>query len=391
MKITAKSVLSRQRDSFEAGRQAALEIQSALPAPPKLVLCYLTVNHEQQRFLAGLASVLGTEVPILGCSGQGVMGRAVVHEDGYAASLMALGGPGLEVAVARVEDVHLHTRDKGVALGKGMRTQGSQPPKVTLLHYDPLCGVDVDVLLGGLRQELETPVLGGAAAHFFNVAMTTTYQYFGQEVFSRGAVAVSLGGDFHADMVFSTGCAPVGIEMTVTRAAGNMLLELDGRPALSAWQELTGSEGATDVQASAALAIGVPADVVEGGHLIRAAFVFDPEAKGILLSAAVPEGARVTLFHRTVEDVLEGAARMAAELRARLEGKQLRAVIGFECGGRTRPFLGQEATNEENRALQAQVGAEAEWAGVICWGELFPVGGRAAFHNYTFPLLALSE
>jgi hypothetical protein len=135
----------------------------------------------------------------------------------------------------------------------------------------------------------------------------------------------------------------------------------------------------------------VPVEGAEGGHLIRAAFVFDEKLRGMLLGAAVPEGTLVTLYHRTVDDALSGAERMGKELVRRLDGKQLRAVLGFECGGRTRPFLGTEATNAENRALQASVGPDAEWAGVICWGELFPVGNKPGFHNYTFPLLALAE
>jgi hypothetical protein len=391
LKIIAKSVLSRLRHSFEAGRQAALEISLAFPTKPKLVLCYLTVNHEQQEFLAGFGSVVGPEVPLIGCSGQGVMGRGVVHEDGYAASVMALGGEALEVAVTRTDDVQIETRAKGAAMGKAMRQQLTRPPKVTLMHYDPLSGVDLDVLLGGLRSELEAPVMGGAAAHFFDAAMTMTYQYFGQDVFSKGAVAVSLAGDFNADMILATACAPVGVELQVTRTEGNMLLELDGQPALDIWREITGASDISDVYASASVAIGVPVEGAQDGYLLRAAFVFDPNTKGMLLGAAVPEGTRVTLYHRTVEHVLDGAAQMARELKQRLEGKQLRAVLGFECGGRTRPFLGTEATNQENRALQAVVGPNAEWCGVICWGELFPVGGKPGFHNYTFPLLALSE
>lgn len=391
MKITAKSVLSRLRNSFEAGRSAALEIQAGLTEPPKVLLCYLTVNHQQEQFLAGARAVLGAEVPIVGCSGQGVMGRGAVHEDGYAASLMGLGGEGLQVSCARATDVHLDTRAKGEALGEALRQGLSAPPKITLLHYDPLCGVDLDQLLGGVGSRIEAPVLGGAAAHFFNAAMTTTYQYFGSEVFSKGAVGVSLAGDFTAEAVFSTGCAPVGYQLRITKAEGNMILELDGRPALDVWREVTGAVGRFDIMASSSVAIGVPVEGVEGGHLIRAAFVFDEGRNGMLLGAAVPEGTIVTLYHRTVEDALSGVERMTDDLLRRLAGKQLRAVLGFECGGRTRPFLGMEATNEENRALQARLGPDAEWAGVICWGELFPVGGKPGFHNYTFPLLALAE
>jgi hypothetical protein len=391
VKITAKSVLSRQRNSIEAGRSAGAEIVAGMPALPKVVLCYLTVNHDQAQFIAGLVEKLGPNVPIVGCSGQGVMGRGVVHEDGYAASLMALGGEGLEVGIARVDDVQSDTRAKGAALGQQLRDAHARPPKVCIVHYDPLCGVDLDVLLSGIGSQLEAPILGGAAAHFFNAAMTTTYQYFGQDVFSRGAVAVTLGGDVSAEMVISTGCAPVGYQLRVTKVEGNMILELDGRSALDRWREVTGATGKLDIMASASVAIGVPVEGAEGGHLIRAAFVFDEKLRGMLLGAAVPEGTLVTLYHRTVDDALSGADRMGKELVQRLEGKQLRAVLGFECGGRTRPFLGTEATNAENRALQASVGPDAEWAGVICWGELFPVGSQPGFHNYTFPLLALAE
>ncbi len=66
-------------------------------------------------------------------------------------------------------------------------------------------------------------------------------------------------------------------------------------------------------------------------------------------------------------------------------------VLGFECGARTLPFLGAEATQLENRALQARFSPDVEWAGVICWGEVFPVPKRPGFHNYTYPLLALAD
>lgn len=389
-KLYAKGVLSRQRNSFEAGRDAAREIRAGMPASPKLVLCYLTINHEQEQFLAGLRGELGADVPVLGCSGQGVMGRGAVHEDGYAASLMALGGPALEIAVARASEVHTDTRAKGEEMARELRSQLSRPPQVTLLHYDPLCGVDVNVLLGGVSSAIESPIVGGAAAHYFNAAMTTTFQYFGSEVFNHGAVGVSLAGDFQAEMIFATACAPVGYELRATRVEANTILELDGRPALDVWREVTGARGRLDIMASSSVAIGVP---VPGSdeHLLRAAFVFDEGRNGMMLGAAVPEGAKLTLYHRTVEDTLGGAERMAEELQRRLAGKRLRAVLGFECGGRTSPFLGMDATNEENRALQAKLGADAEWAGVICWGELFPVGSGPGFHNYTFPLLALAE
>ena len=96
------------------------------------------------------------------------------------------------------------------------------------------------------------------------------------------------------------------------------------------WREITGAKLRMDIMASSSVAIGVPVEGAAGGHLIRAAFVFDETRKGMMLGAAVPEGTVVTLYHRTAEDTLAGAERMGQELIERLSGKSLRAVLGFE-------------------------------------------------------------
>jgi hypothetical protein len=97
------------------------------------------------------------------------------------------------------------------------------------------------------------------------------------------------------------------------------------------------------------------------------------------------------LHHRSVEDVLSGTRRMGTALARRLEGKQLRAVLGFECGARTRPFLGDEATLAENLELQRLLPDADAWIGMMPWGEIYPTGSRPGFHNYSYPLLALAE
>jgi small ligand-binding sensory domain FIST len=48
----------------------------------------------------------------------------------------------------------------------------------------------------------------------------------------EGGVGLVLGGALRADVVVSQGCRPVGPPLEVTRAEGNIVLELDGQPAL---------------------------------------------------------------------------------------------------------------------------------------------------------------
>jgi hypothetical protein len=186
--------------------------------------------------------------------------------------------------------------------------------------------------------------------------------------------------------------------MTLTRAEGNRLLELDGRPALDVWREAIGY-GDGDVfkqEHSGALAMGIPRTIVKDGreqlvYLIRNAFGFDVKTKAVVVQAAIPEGTELMFHHRTVKVVKEGTAAMGEELRARLAGRQLWAVLGFECGGRTTPFLGPADTLDENLALQAVVAPQAPWLGLIAWGEVAPYDGQPEFHNYTYPLVVLSQ
>jgi small ligand-binding sensory domain FIST len=157
------------------------------------------------------------------------------------------------------------------------------------------------------------------------------------------------------------------------------------------WQDITGFTEAPNSGHTAALAIGIPQEGAADAYLIRAGFVLDVVRRGVILQAAIPAGTKVMLHHRTVEDVLDGARRLARHLEERLRGKTARAVIGFECGARTKPFLGEEATYEENCDLQDMVAPGAAWAGAIVWGEVFPVGGKPAFHNYTYPLVVVAD
>lgn len=393
MKLSAQSIMTEGRRSFETGLESGKRLARELADPAKVVFTYLTVNHDQAAFLRGLREGLGAGAAIVGCSGQGVMGRGGVREEGYAASILGLGGDGLRFAAESVEEIREDTAEKGRLCGKRLRAASPEPPKVVILHYDPLTGVDVQLFVDALHAEVGCPIVGGASSHFFGPPMSETFQYHGDRVLSRSAVACALWGDFTATIASCIGCSPVGLEMTVTRAEGNYLLELDGRPALEVWEELTGTTTPGDVGNSSSIAIGIAVDGANTltDQLIRCALVVDRSHGGVLLGAAIPTGTRVFLHHRTVDDVLTGARRLVHDLKARLEGKKLRAVLGFECGARTKPFLGDAMTNKENLDMQAALDPEAAWAGVVCWGEIYPVAGRPVYHNYTYPLLALAE
>jgi hypothetical protein len=390
--IEARAVFSTASDSVEVGRAMAERICEGLGGQrPRLALAYLTVNHDQAAVLSGMADVLGASALLLGCSAQGVMGPGVVCEQGYAAGAIGLGGDAVDFAAARVEEIQAGTFEKGRALGRALVSQLPARPKVVVVHYDPLCEADMNLFLAGLDGELGCPVIGGAAGHYHG-PMESTSQYLGREVFGHGAVAFAMSGAFTPELAICSGVAPVGIEMTVTRCEGPLVLELDGRRALDVWEEIT-SAGPPSSDHTAALGLGVPVagSPESGEYVIRAAFGVDEERGGVVLQAAIPEGTTVMLHHRSVEDVQQGARRMAGALRRRLEGRTVRAVLGFECGARTSLFVGEAALQRETVRLQETIAKDAPWLGLVTWGEIYPVCGVTGFHNYTYPLLALTD
>jgi hypothetical protein len=391
----ASSVFSEDPESLDAGREAGLALLSHFGSErPKVALVYATMNHDQPAVLEGLRDVLGKDTVLLGCSAQGVVSDEFLTEDGFAVAVMGFGGSSLNCAAEVEREIQDDSTEKGRRLAQGLKRNLQDDPKVVVVIYDPLCGADVEALLAGIRLEIDCPLIGGAAGQPWGPPRGT-FQYWDREVLSHGMVALALSGPFTFDIGVCHGTVPIGIASVITKAVGNQVLEIDGRRAMDVWREVTGCRAEDLVSQShfATWALGVevngPAGQVE--RAIRGAFGFDMKTGAVILQAAVPEGTRVMMQHRTIDEVLSGTQKMGAELAARLSGRRPWAVLGFECAARTFPFLGQANTRKEHDLLRATVAPDVPWLGTMAWGEIGPCASRPSFHNYSYPLLVLTE
>jgi hypothetical protein len=395
MSKVARSVFSDELESLEAGRSAGEALLAQFGAEkPKAALVYATMNHDHPELLDGLATALGKDVLVLGCSSQGVVSQGELTEDGFAVGVMGFGGTEVDCAVAMERDIQDGPREKGRRLAQALKRDLGGEPRLVVLNYDPLCGVDVEAMIEGVRLEVDCPIVGGAAGQPWGIPKQT-FQFFGRDVFEHGAVALGLSGSFAVEIGICHGTAPTGISSVVTKGVGNQVLEIDGRPTAEVWRETTGCRAEDLVHQShfAAWALGVEVKGAAGQveRVIRGAFGFDMQTGAILLQAAIPEGTRVMLHHRTIEKVLEGTEKMASELEQRLAGREPWAVLGYECGARTFPFLGEANTRQEHQRLRAKIAPHAPWLGMMAWGEIGPCAGRPAFHNYTYPLVVFTD
>ncbi|HEV8321392.1 MAG TPA: FIST N-terminal domain-containing protein, partial [Myxococcota bacterium] len=345
---TASGVgLSRLVESERAGREAVgAALQAAGVERADLVLLYATIRHDPEALLAG-ARAAAPGARIAGCSVQGVSVAGASIEEGAAAAAMAVRSSELRFEVAVAEGVGADAYAAGRAAGRAVAVGGR--PSLVVCHWDPLTGADVDRLIQGLRTAETDNVIGGSAAQTWGLAVAT-WQLAGDRVLRDAVVAVGMhGGEVLIDT--SHGAEPTGVEMKVTRASANVLQEIDGRPALDVWNEMTGGDGTLRSEAVGSWLLGVrpperlPAHY--GGCLTRIVLGVDAVTGSVVVGSAVPVGSTVYLYRRSPEAVVEGARALARRLSERLAGRRPRFALGFECGGRTAPFLGTEAARAE--------------------------------------------
>jgi hypothetical protein len=389
------SVYSDEPDTTDAAQEVAESLLEKFgEGGLKAVLVYATMNHDQEELVRALRDALGEDVLLLGSSAQGVVSNDELTEDGFAITAMGFGGDALQCSSAFERDVAEDPHGKGRHLAESLVKGLDRPPAVVLISYDPLCGIDVQGMLKGMSEVVDCPFVGGAAGQPWGPPRQT-FQYWGGEVFSHGAVALALAGDFNVEVGICHGTDPTGIKSVVTKSDGNRVIEIDGRPAAEVWRETTGCRVEDMVQQShlAAWAVAVEVKGKDGASesAIRGAFGFESDTGAMLLQAPVAEGTNVVLQHRTVEKVLTGTQTMARELNDKLAGRKPWAVVGFECGARTFPFLGEANTRAEHQQLRAALAPDTPWLGMMAWGEVGPCAGTNAFHNYTYPLLVLTE
>jgi len=203
---------------------------------------------------------------------------------------------------------------------------------------------------------------------------------------SRGAVGARLTGA-RVDLIVSQGCRPIGSPYTVTRAEGNVMQELGGRPPFQRLKELVTSLSQRDRQllANGGLHVGRVIDEYrseqrQGDFLIRAVIGADPDSGTIVVGDTIEVGQTVQ-FHVRDEESADEDLREALEREVTtLAGREPTGALLFTCNGRgSRLFQAPD----HDAALVAKFFGEIPAAGFFCAGELGPVGGKNFLHGFT--------
>jgi small ligand-binding sensory domain FIST len=204
------------------------------------------------------------------------------------------------------------------------------------------------------------------------------------QVLNEGLVGLALWGDIVVETVVAQGCRPLGETMKVTRSHANLLLELDGEPALDALDEIyRGLEPEDRLRFRSSPLLGIGRDSRRehyraGDFLVRNLLGVDRERSVIAVSALVEEGQTVQFHLRDARSSSEELHHMLG--RQVMDGVFPSGALMFSCLGRGLRFYG--IADHDSRVFCSHYEG-VPLAGFFCNGEIGPVHGETFLHGYT--------
>ena len=191
------------------------------------------------------------------------------------------------------------------------------------------------------------------------------------------ADGVSTGGIsgvlFSSDVPVATGhpqgCTPIASQHVITSCERNIIIKLDGRPALDVFEEDVGEVIARDLQrVGGYIFAGIPVQGSDtGDYMVRNLVGIDPNQKVIAIGDLVTEGNEIMFCRRDGNSAREDMLRMLADIRKRMDHRPKGAVY-YSCLGRGRNQFGENS--EELKFIHDELG-DIPLVGFFANGEIF--------------------
>ncbi|KAF0102923.1 MAG: hypothetical protein FD187_714 [bacterium] len=310
-----------------------------------------------------------------------------VSNDSAVITALHFGQAGFRVAATDVADMD-DSREAGRRLagqlpGDGLRAVLLLSQGVRVNGSELIAGV-VSVLGKAI------PLTGGLAGDYG--AFSRTWALLDEQVSDTLMLAVGFYGEA-LDFAHGSfgGWNSFGPARRATRAAGNVLYELDGEPALEVYRRYLG-DYARDLPASGLL---FPFAILSGDReetgLIRTLLGVDEVDGSLTLAGDIPQDGYLKLMHASTEALVDGAeaAAEAARRMARGDGQGLGILVS--CIGRK--LVMGDRVDEEVEAVGEVLGQNCVLTGFYSNGEISPFleTTECKLHNQTMTITYLGE
>jgi small ligand-binding sensory domain FIST len=384
---------STEINSARAALEAARQVNEGLEgSSADWAIAFVTPEHVPHlgAVQEALSGALSTPY-IVGCTAAGVLAGGREIESGPGVGVLGVSSDQMRATPFLFHDEGDHGMTAGVRLGQ--RLLNSRGSDDLLLVWPDAYHVRPDRLLQGLDAVLSgIPVLGGAASS--RAGSDSTQQFCGSECCSSAVSGLRLGGRFSHVVGITQGCRPLGKPSRVTRSHDNLILELDGRPALDVLRERAPRGLMEDPErAFHFLFVGLlpESDVPEvrpGEYLIRNVVAADPDTGVLAIADNVEEGRHILFAQREPTAARSDLSRVLEEISPARTGLDYRFALYFNCLARGSSLYEREGVDSE---LLGQALPGVPLLGFFCGAEIGPLRGSNQLFTYTGVLLLVAE
>jgi len=226
---------------------------------------------------------------------------------------------------------------------------GNAQPYMGLVHADPSNPL-TESLIHQLAERTITGFLVGGLA-----SSQTNARVIADEPTEGGVSGVMFTEAAGIQTALSQGCSPIGPHRRITECQRNVIVELDGRPALDVFKEDIGEVLARDIsRVGGYIFVGLPITGSDtGDYLVRNLIGVDMDKRLIGIGDLVEKGQELMFCRRDANTAREDFSRMLAHLKGRLSAPP-RGGIYVSCLGRGAQLFGDDS--QELKQIRDELG-----------------------------------
>lgn len=280
---------------------------------------------------------------------------------------------------------------------EGMPTQVvGYPHRTAILLLDPLAGSSEEAtLMTAALMGFDLRLAGAAAGD--DLALKCTFVSLGGQIMTDGVVVATIFSKQPLGVGVCHGHKPLSKTLTVTRAEGGVVHEIDGRPAWPVWVENT--REATSRLGFDPLTL---ADSEVGGFFLRfeaglsqgeaykiRAPLFRQGEHSIAFACGIPEGTVIRITESEPAEQIESAKEAARRAKAQVGDLPLAGALVFDCI--CRALILKDDFKTAIAGIHQELG-HVPLAGFETYGEIaLDAGDLSGFHNTTTVVLAFPK
>lgn len=322
----------------------------------------------------------------IGCSSSGEIFGTHIQDDSLVVGLLQFDRTRVRTASASVKDP-----GQSFQAAQALANQLMGPELQGVLVLSDGLGVNGSELIRGLNSLLPADVvvtggLAGDGDRFKRTWVINDGLPIGGYVTAVGlygtAVRLTHGSKGGWDLF--------GPERLITRSRGNVLFELNHKPALQLYKDYLGKLASGLPGTALHFPLAIRQKQTDAKRLVRTILAIDETAHSLTFAGDMPEGSYAQFMRANFDRLIQGASDAATLASPSGTTSNPTLSIAISCVGR-RIVLGQR-TEEEIEAAFDVLPKGTQQIGFYSYGEISPyTTGHCDLHNQTMTLTTISE